>query len=104
MSTIHTTDVGTVLVWTLSDTQDPPVIIDLSSGTAELISLHVGTGVRDTYTMSFTTNGTDGKVEYAVTNLDFLVAGTYRTQVTFTDGGSNWTTLAEDELTVTTPL
>jgi hypothetical protein len=66
-------DVGTILRFTIKD-QDG-VVVDISSATTLQVKIKTADGTQVTGTASFTTDGTDGKMEYATVGGDFGING-----------------------------
>jgi len=56
-------------------------IVDISSATVKQIKLYKPSGTVVTKTASFTTDGTDGKLEYTCTTSDLDEVGTWQSQV-----------------------
>lgn len=55
-------------------------VLDISSATVKQIILQTPTGVSTTYTASFVTDGTDGKIYYETVSGELNIAGTWKTQ------------------------
>lgn len=69
MSDIHKGDVGTTFILTI---MDGAAVIDISSASTMEIYLTDPALSKSTYTASHTTDGTDGKMEYATTAANVL--------------------------------
>ena len=82
---IHVGDVGTVFRITLADCGDP---VDVSQATASTITFKKPDETLVTQTASFTTDGTDGQVQYVTITGDLDLPGTWRIQaaITLPDG------------------
>lgn len=64
-ATIHVSDAGTLLTFTVVD--EDSVVVDVSSATTKTLTLRKPTGATLSKTLSFLTDGTDGKLTYATT-------------------------------------
>ena len=86
---IHLGDIGTVFVVTVKDGSST---IDISGATTKQIILVAPDGGKLTKTASFTTDGTDGKMQYAAVSGDLDEAGWWKLQgrVVLTSG--TWST------------
>lgn len=82
---IHVGDVGTVFRITV---YDGAAVVDLSDSTDLLLVLKKPDGTTLERELEFTTDGTDGKVEYVLESGDMDAAGAWSGQVkvTFTEG------------------
>lgn len=76
--TIHVGDVGVTLRATLVDPND--VVINLSTTTSKTIVLRKPNGSLLTKTAGFTTDGTDGQIEYVTIAGDLDGSGEWRIQ------------------------
>lgn len=78
MAEIYVNDWGTVFEVTLVDEND--AAIDVSLATTQEIRFRKPDGVMDVQTSVFTTDGTDGKIEYTTVAGDLDVAGRWSIQ------------------------
>ena len=86
MSDIHLGDVGTVFILTV---MDGAAIVDISAATVMKINLVSPTTDKTTHTATHTTDGTDGKMEYATSDasvLDEIGTWQWQGQVTLPTG------------------
>ena len=72
-------DWGTKIVVTVTD--DTGTVEDISSATTRSILLTDPSGTETTKSASFTTDGTDGKIEYTTVNGDINASGTWELQI-----------------------
>lgn len=75
---IHVGDIGTIFRVTVTD-QDGS-IVDISGASTRLILLRDPYGKKLSKTGAFTTDGTDGKMQYASVSGDIGRAGTWKIQ------------------------
>lgn len=89
MVDLHVGDIGTVLRFTVKENG---VALDLSSCTD--LNLHLQKKDKSVITrdLSFTTDGTDGKVEYVTTYGDIDQKGKWKAQVFLTMTSGSWHT------------
>lgn len=71
-------DVGTVIRYTIKD-QDG-VVVDISTATTKQIILRSPAGKKLTKTATFTTSGTDGKIQYSTQAGDIDTPGVWSRQ------------------------
>jgi len=78
----HVADVGTILRITVYDTDSTggTSVLDISSATTKTIYLRSPAGDVLTKSASFTTDGTDGKMQNSTIASDLSVAGTWGIQ------------------------
>ena len=81
---IHTYDVGDVLLITVKNNND--VVQDLSSVTTKDIKFLKPNKDSFTRTVSFVTDGTDGRIQYAFQGGDLDIRGIWRYQLIFVIG------------------
>lgn len=62
---IHVGDIGTIFEITLKDEGNSPEIVDISTASTKDVVFKNPAGVSQTKTGAFTTDGTDGKLQYA---------------------------------------
>jgi hypothetical protein len=74
---IHVGDIGTLIVMTCMDGDD---VLDISSSNPRVIRLAAPDGTGASHFASFTTDGTDGKIQYATVADDIDQAGEWMTQ------------------------
>lgn len=86
---IHVGDVGTILLVTF---QDAGVVVDISSATTKDILLHDPEGVTATLAGTFTTDGTDGKLQITSVAATFDMAGCWKIQGHVVLAGGEWHT------------
>ena len=85
---IHVGDIGTTLVVTI---KDGSTIVDLSSATTKKLEFQPPDGgVKLIKNASFTTDGTDGKIQYAFVSGDLSACGRWRYQGFVGIGSSYW--------------
>ena len=90
MSDIHMGDVGTTFILTV---MDGTAIVDISAASVMKINLVSPTTVKTTHTATHTTDGTDGKMEYATTAANVLsMIGAWQWQGQITLPGGSWKT------------
>ena len=77
---IHVDDVGTVLEITLKDEGSSPEIVDVSTASTKEILLLMPNGTLLTKTADFTTDGSDGKIEYTTVKGDLAISGVWKVQ------------------------
>ena len=75
---VHNGDIGTVFELTIVDTDK--VSIDVSTAAVKYIYFQDPTGARMRKTATFTTDGTDGKIEYVTIAGDIDEVGTWQVQ------------------------
>ena len=75
---VHNGDIGTVFELTIVDTDDTAV--DVSTAAVKYIYFQDPTGTRMRKTATFTTDGTDGKIEYVTIAGDIDEVGTWQVQ------------------------
>lgn len=73
----HKGDIGTVLILFVHDDQ---VAVDVSGASTKTIYIKKPSGTVLTKTASFTTDGTDGKIEWTTVSNDLDEAGEYQLQ------------------------
>ena len=77
---IHVNDIGTVFEVTLLDEGSSPQIVDLSTATVKELIFKDPAGTSTTQTAAFTTDGTDGKIQYTTLTGDLDTAGLWYLQ------------------------
>jgi hypothetical protein len=75
---VHNGDIGTVFRLTITDTAG--TAIDVSTATTKYIYFQDPSGVRMQKTAAFTTDGTDGKIQYTSVSGDIDSVGTWQIQ------------------------
>ncbi len=84
---IHVNDIGTVLIFTIKDGSS---VVDVSTATTKQIIFSNPSCSTVTKSGSFTTDGTDGKIQYTTVSGDLDVGGTWRAQAYIVIGGNEW--------------
>ena len=74
---IHVNDVGTLFTITIKDGDS---VVDISSATTRKIVIKKPSGTKLTYTTTFVSDGTDGKMKYNAVSGDLDETGTYKLQ------------------------
>lgn len=74
---IHVDDIGTILKVTLKENDVP---VDVSTATLKEITIVTSAGVKTTYTADFSTDGTDGNIQYITAAGNLPVPGEYHIQ------------------------
>lgn len=82
---IHVNDVGTKFLVTVTDGSSA---VDISSATTKQLIIKKPSGTKLTKATAFTTDGTDGKMQYSIGSDDLDEAGSYKLQgkVVISDG------------------
>lgn len=82
---IHVNDVGTNFLVTVTDGSSA---VDISSATTKQLIIKKPSGTKLTKATAFTTDGTDGKMQYSIGSDDLDEAGSYKLQgkVVISDG------------------
>lgn len=75
---VHNSDIGTIFRLTIKDQDDSAV--DVSAATTKQIIFKKADGTESTEDASFTSDGTDGQIEYAATSGDLNVNGVWLIQ------------------------
>ena len=87
---VHNGDVGTVFRLTIIDTDG--TAIEVSTASVKYIYFQDPNGTRTQETAAFTTDGTDGKIQYTTTAGDIDLVGTWMVQgYVETSLGKFWT-------------
>lgn len=76
---IHVGDVGTIITLTIYE-DDETTAVDVSSATTKTIYVRKPSGTKDSWTATFTTDGSDGKITYTTTTGDIDETGTWLVQ------------------------
>lgn len=89
---VHIGDIGTVFRVTLNDCGGgTPVVVDVSSATTKQILFTKPDKTVLTKDATFTTDGTDGQIEYASIDGDLDAKGTWKIQARIVfPNGSKW--------------
>lgn len=92
---VHLNDIGTIFRATINDcdeTLDPAaqVVLDISSATTTELIFEKPSGATLTKTATFTTDGTDGQIEYATISGDLDEIGTWRIQAYIVLPSGSW--------------
>lgn len=86
---IHVGDIGTAMVFQVVDQSNN--IVDLSSASAMQVILKAPSwSSGQAFTAVWSTNGTDGKMQYVSIASTFSEPGTWQAQVYFAIGGGAW--------------
>ena len=82
---IHVNDVGTQFLVTVTDGSSA---VNISSATTKELIIKKPSGTKLTKATSFTSDGTDGKMQYSIASDDLDEAGSYKLQgkVVISDG------------------
>ena len=82
---IHVNDVGTKVLVTVTDGSSA---VNISSATTKELIIKKPSGTKLTKATSFTSDGTDGKMQYSIASDDLDEAGSYKLQgkVVISDG------------------
>lgn len=91
-------DWGTVFRFTLKD-QDG-VAVDVSGASAKSVIFKAPDGTSTTQSASFTTDGTDGVIEYTTADGDIGAAGAWEVLGSATLASGKWTTIDAIKLEV----
>ena len=78
-------DIGVTIRLTVKDDADQSVI-DVSGASTKQILFVDPAGVKSTETAAFSTDGTNGQIEYVSTDGDFSVIGTWKAQAKIVTG------------------
>ena len=88
---IHIGDIGTVFVVTIKDEDE--TVVDVSSASTQQIIFSKPDGTKVTKTSVFTTDGTDGKIQYTTVDVnDLTTKGKWHLQGKVTLSAGTWTT------------
>lgn len=85
---IHQNDIGTTLLVTICDCSNNA--IDISSADTKQIILKKPSGSTLTKTAVFTTDGSDGKIQYVIESGDVDEVGTWKIQGKVVIGSYEW--------------
>lgn len=77
-ATVHVGDVGTPIRLTIKD--EKGAVVDVSAATTKEITIESPHGEAAVHPAAFTTDGTDGKIEYVTVAGDIHEAGTWSRQ------------------------
>jgi len=78
---LHYNDIGTVILTTINDcVSGVSSPLDVSSAISVSLVLKSPSGISNTKTASFNTNGSDGKIKYTTVDGDLNEVGTWRMQ------------------------
>ena len=92
MGKIYLNDVGTRFEVT---TKDDGIVVDISGATTKQILFKKPSGSLLTKNGDFTTDGTDGKLEYSVITDDLNEVGVWKIQTKIILGGGVWSSEIE---------
>ncbi len=84
---VHVGDIGTKFVATI---MDGAALVDVSSATTQQFVLKPESGASKTVTTTFTTDGTDGKIEYTTILNDIDTAGIWKLQAYIVLATGTW--------------
>ena len=87
MDEIHKNDVGTIIRLTVTDDGSA---VDLSASSTKQILLRKPSGQVLTKTASFTTDGTNGQIQYTTIAGDLNEVGDWRAQASLVFASSSW--------------
>lgn len=85
---IHKNDIGTIFKFTLKDCDN--IVVDISGATTKNILFTKPTGVLLTKAGTFTTNGTDGLLQYTTLSGDLDVLGVWQAQAMIVLANGTW--------------
>ena len=90
----HVSDIGTVFRVTVYDTDSAGATsaLDISAATTKQFIFGKPDGTTSTKTATFTTDGSNGQLEYSTVSGDLDTAGTWSLQVYFATSGGSWRT------------
>lgn len=94
MTSIHLNDVGTVINVTITDVSG--TAIDISDATNKQIILQPEDGSNKTKSASFTTDGSDGKINYEISGGDIDEPGNWRVQSFIVTPAGSWSSSVDD--------
>lgn len=83
-------DVGTAIEVTIQDVAG--TVFDISGASTKTLYLRSPSGVVTTHTATFSTDGTDGKVQYVTVTGDIDEIGEWRAQVYLVTATGSWRT------------
>jgi len=84
---IHIGDIGTVLRVTIKDGDD---VVDISGATSKIIILEDPDGTKYEKAATFTTNGTDGEIQYTTVDGDLNKRGNWFIQAKLVLPNGTW--------------
>lgn len=84
---VHKSDIGTVFVVTVKDGGSA---LDISGATTKEIFFQVPDGTTLTKTAAFTTDGTNGKIQYTTISGDLSVTGQWKLQAHVINASGEW--------------
>ena len=84
---MHVADTGTVFVATIMDGDD---VVNVSAATTKNLLFRSPTGTVSTKAASFTTDGSDGKIQYTSLVTDFIVVGEWTVQASIVMPTGSW--------------
>lgn len=93
MNEFRVGDEGSILRVTV---REDGVAVDISSATTKKINLLNPDGIKTPKTADFTTDGSDGKIEYIVIAGDLNRSGIWRIEAHIESPSGKWTTSPED--------
>ena len=89
---LHLGDIGTIIRVTVQDKDSTCTsqVLNVSSATTRRFTLKKPSGAKLNVTASFTTDGTDGQIEYATVDGDLDEVGEWKIQVYLVMPGGSW--------------
>ena len=93
MGEIHLDDVGTRFEVTI---KDDGVVVDISAASVKEIIFKRQNGSLLTKSASFTTDGTDGRIDYTTVSGDLTQVGIWNIQAKITLGSGTWRSEVEE--------
>ena len=90
---VHLDDIGTIFRATINDCDEITgiqSILDISSATTKELIFKSPLGIVKTKTASFTTDGTDGKIEWTTVAADLDVIGEWKLQAYIVLPSGSW--------------
>lgn len=86
---LHFGDIGTIIRLTITD--ESGVVVDVSSASVKQVLMRSPSCADcDAHTATFTTNGTDGKIQYTTVSGDLHATGTWQIQGKVTISTGTW--------------
>jgi len=88
---VHLNDIGTIFRATINDCVDGvQSVLDISSATTKELVFKTPLGILKTKTASFTTDGTDGQIEWTTINGDLDEIGEWKLQAYIVLPSGSW--------------
>lgn len=87
-------DIGTVFQATIKD--ETGAVVNVSGASSKVIKFKKSDGSTVSKTASYTTDGTDGKIEYTIQSGDLNMAGDWQAEAIVTVGANTWSSTIHD--------